>query len=180
MLTRAKCTRQTRRSYKLRAMHVRPSRHCAAPAQAVRTRARAHHEERVDARRRLAECADDEPAHGPELAQALEDGAVAGATWHAATGGVDVARVPLVLAGDHARARFDGRAARRVDAVGVGAACAVDVGRLGIVVRVVAGSELHARVGRDRVLRRLVSEARRTRGAVRAGCGMTMKTSVGS
>ena len=47
-------------------------------------------------RRRLAERADDEPAHGPELAQAPEDGAVAGATWHAAAGGVDVARVPLV------------------------------------------------------------------------------------
>ena len=52
-------------------------------------------------RRRLAERADDEPAHGPELAKASEDGAVAGATWHAAAGGVDVAaRVPLVLAGE--------------------------------------------------------------------------------
>ena len=63
----------------------------------------------------------DEPAHGPELAQAQasEDGAVAGATWRTAAGDVDVARVPLVLAGDRARTRFDGRAARRVDAVGV-------------------------------------------------------------
>ena len=61
-------------------------------------------EERVHVRRRLAERADDEPAHGPELAQQAseEDGAVAGATWHAAAGGVDVARVPLVLAGDRA------------------------------------------------------------------------------
>ena len=78
-------------------------------------------------RRRLAERADDEPAHGPELAQVPEDGAVAGATWHAAADGVDVARVPLVLAGNRARACFDGRAARRVDAVNVGVARAVDV-----------------------------------------------------
>ena len=61
-----------------------------------------------------------------ELAKASEGGAVAGATWHAAAGGVDVARVPLVLAGDRARARFDD------DAVGVvgGVERAVDVGRL--------------------------------------------------
>ena len=137
----------------LRAVHGGAARHGAAPTK-ERTRASAHREERVHVRRRLAERADDEPAHGPELAQASEDGSVAGATWHAAAGGVDVARVPLVLAGDRARARFDGRAARRVDAVGVGVARAVDVDRLDVVVRVVAGGELHARVGRDRVLRR--------------------------
>ena len=61
-----------------------------------------------------SECtsADDEPAHGPELAQASEDGTVAGATWHAAAGGDDVAHVPLVLAGDRARARFSTAAPR--------------------------------------------------------------------
>ena len=115
----------------------------------------------MDVRRRLAERADDEPAHVPELAQAAEDRAVAGATRHAAADGVDVARVSLMLAGDRARARFDGRASRRVDAVGVGVARAVDVVRLGVVVRAVAGGELHARVGRDRVLRRPLQRVER-------------------
>ena len=154
-----------------------PSRHRATPAQ-VRTRASAHREERVHVRRRLAERADDEPAHGSELAQAPEDdGAVAGATWHAAAGGVDVARVPLVLAGDRARARFDGHAACRVDAVGVGVARAVDVDHLSAVVRVVAGGELHPCDGRDRVMRRSPQRVER----VALPRGMTpMKASVGS
>ena len=67
--------------------------------------------------------------------------------------------MPLVFTGGggRTRARFDGRAAaRRVDTViGDGVARAVDVDRLGRVVRVVAGGELHARVGRGRVLRQL-------------------------